>query len=171
MISAHSPWLAAHGKLWYDDKWYRYGWIVWPQALAALLVLWFWAAPSTSKTAQWGVPLDSNARAQQLTALRDTAKSDQQAMDKLDAAARGGEMVAQFYMGTLYDPDLKLSKLVAPGFDQSADWYSRAAKSRPSGRAQQSRAGLFDGKIYPRRLHPCLLLRAQTVTERARQRS
>jgi TPR repeat protein len=127
MISAHSPWLAAHGKLWYDDKWYRYGWIVWPQALAALLVLWFWAAPSTSKTAQWGVPLDSNARAQQLTSLRDTAKSDQQAMDKLEAAARGGEMTAQFYMGTLYDPDLKLSRIVAPGFDQSMDWYGKAA--------------------------------------------
>ena len=99
----------------------------WPQAFAALLVLWFWAAPSTSRTAQWGVPLDSNARVQQLTALRDTAKSDQQAMDKLEAAARGGEMVAQFYMGTLYDPDLKFSKLVTPGFDQAADWYSKAA--------------------------------------------
>src|ERR1700761_727522 len=36
-------------------------------------------------------------------------------------------MVAQFYMGTLYDPDLKMSKIVAPGFDRSADWYSRAA--------------------------------------------
>jgi TPR repeat protein len=127
MISAHSPWLAAHGRLWYDDKWYRYGWIVWPQALAALLVLWFWLGPTTSKSAQWGVPVDSNAHAQALTALRDTAKSDQQAMNRLEAEARGGEMVAQFYMGTLYDPDLKMSKIVTPGFDQAADWYSRAA--------------------------------------------
>ncbi len=127
MISAHSPWLAAHGKLWYDDKWYRYGWIVWPQALAALLVLWFWAAPSTSRTAQWGVPLDTNARSQQLAALRDASQTDQQSMGRLEAAARGGEMTAQFYMGTLYDPDLKLSKIVAASFDQSADWYSKAA--------------------------------------------
>lgn len=127
MIPAHSPWLAAHGKLWYDDKWYRYGWIVWPQALAALLVLWFWAAPSTSRTAQWGVPLDTNARSQQLAALRDASQTDQQSMGRLEAAARGGEMTAQFYMGTLYDPDLKLSKIVAASFDQSADWYSKAA--------------------------------------------
>jgi len=35
MIPIHSPWLAAHGKLWYDDRWYRFAWIVWPQALAA----------------------------------------------------------------------------------------------------------------------------------------
>jgi hypothetical protein len=41
MIPVYSSWLAAHGKLWYDDKWY------WPQALAAALVLLFWAMPST----------------------------------------------------------------------------------------------------------------------------
>ena len=97
MIPAHSPWLAAHGKLWYDDKWYRYGWIVWPQALAALPVLWFWAAPSTSRTAQWGVPLDTKARSQQLAALRDASQTEQQS-GRLEAAARGGEMTAQFYM-------------------------------------------------------------------------
>jgi hypothetical protein len=127
MIPTHSPWLAAHGRLWYDDKWYRYGWIIWPQALAAVLLLWLWAAPSTTRSAQWGVPVDSNTRSQQLATLRDTAKSDQQAMDRLEAAARGGEMSAQFYLGTLYDPDLKLSKVVAPSFDQSADWYAKAA--------------------------------------------
>jgi TPR repeat protein len=127
MISVHSPWLAAHGRLWYDDKWYRIGWIVWPQALAAVLVLWFWAMPSTSKTAQWGVPLDNNARYQQLLALRDNAKTDRAAMDTLEANARGGEMNAQFLLATLYDPDLKLSKIAPPNFDQAADWYSKAA--------------------------------------------
>jgi len=25
MIPVHSSWLSAHGKLWYDDKWYRLG--------------------------------------------------------------------------------------------------------------------------------------------------
>ena len=127
MISIHSPWLAAHGRLWYDEKLYRTAWIIWPQALAAVLVLWFWAMPSTTKTAQWGVPVDANAHYQQLLALRDTAKSDKAAMDRLEAEARGGDMNAQFFMATLYDPDLKFSTIVQPNFEQAADWYSRAA--------------------------------------------
>ena len=45
MSMLDSGWIAAHGKLWYDDKPYRFAWIVWPQALAAALVLWFWFAP------------------------------------------------------------------------------------------------------------------------------
>jgi hypothetical protein len=39
MPSAHSTWLPAHARLWYDDKWYRFAWLIWPQALAAVLVL------------------------------------------------------------------------------------------------------------------------------------
>jgi TPR repeat protein len=127
MISVHSPWLAAHGKLWYDDKWYRFAWILWPQAFAAVLVLWFWAMPSGSKMAQWAKPLDTAARYQQLLALRDSAKSSKPAMDTLERDARGGEMNAQFFLATLYDPDLKFSTVVPPDFDKAADWYGRAA--------------------------------------------
>lgn len=127
MISAYSPWLAAHGKLWYDDKWYRISWVVWPQALAAVLVLWFWLTPSTDiRTAPWAVPLDAGARYQQLLALRDSAKSDRKAMDTLELNARGGEMNAEFFAGTLYDPDLKLSTIVQPDFERAMDWYSKA---------------------------------------------
>jgi TPR repeat protein len=127
MISAYSPWLSAHGKLWYDDKWYRIAWIVWPQALAALVVLWFWAMPSTGKTARWGAPLDPATRADQLLAQRDTAKSSRAAMDTLERDASGGEMNAEFFLATLYDPDLKLSTIVKPDFDKAAGWYNRAA--------------------------------------------
>src|ERR1700709_958175 len=91
MIPVHSAWLAAHGKLWYDDKWYRYGWIVWPQALAAVVVLWFWAMASGVKSAQWAKPLEIGARGNQLSALRDTAKSSRPAMDTLERDALGGE--------------------------------------------------------------------------------
>jgi Domain of unknown function (DUF4189) len=128
MISAYSPWVAAHGKLWYDDKWYRIGWVVWPQALAAVLVLWFWLTPSTdNRTAQWAVPLDYNVRNQQLRALLEAAKSDKKAMDTLERDARGGEMDAQYVVGTLYDPDLKLSTVVQPNFDKAMEWYGKAA--------------------------------------------
>ena len=127
MISAYSPWLIAHGKLWYDDKWYRYAWIAWPQALAAVVVLWFWAMPSTGKNAQWAAPLDTATRASQLLALRDSAKSSRPAMDELERDASGGEMNAQFFLATLYDPDLKLSTIVQPNFDKAANWYGKAA--------------------------------------------
>ena len=127
MIPVYSAWLAAHGKLWYDDKWYRYAWILWPQALAILLVLWFWAAPSTGKHAQWAKPLDLTARADQLLKLRDAAKSSQQAMEALGRDAQGGEMLAQFFYATLYDPDFKLSTIVPPDIAKAVEWYSRAA--------------------------------------------
>ena len=128
MISPHSPWLSAHGKLWYDDKWYRYAWILWPQALAAVLVMWFWAMPSNrTATAQWAKPLDSSVRYQDLLTLRNAAKSSQPSMDALERDAHGGEMDAQFFLGTLYDPDLELSTIVAPDFAKAVEWYDKAA--------------------------------------------
>jgi hypothetical protein len=127
MIPVYSTWLAAHGKLWYDDRWYRYAWILWPQALAILLVLWLWATPSTVKHTQWAAPLDLNARTGQLLKLRDAAKSSQQAMDTLARDAQGGEMLAQFFYATLYDPNFKLSTIVQPDIAKTVEWYGRAA--------------------------------------------
>ena len=48
-------------------------------------------------------------------------------MDTLERDAHGGEMNAEFFLGTLYDPDLKLSTIVKPDFDKAIDWYNRAA--------------------------------------------
>lgn len=128
MISADSPWLGAHGKLWYDDKWYRAAWLVWPQAFAIGLALWLWVMPSPSgKNAQWAKPLDLAERTKQLQALRDSAKSSQPDMTKLEQAAKGGEPIAQFLYATLLDPDLKLSKIVAPDMAKAVDWYERSA--------------------------------------------
>jgi hypothetical protein len=126
--SIGSTWLAAHGKLWYDDKWYRLGWITWPQAFAAVALLWFWVTPSTTiKTAQWAKPIDLAARSRELLTLHDNAKSSQPAMDTLERAALGGESTAQFYYATLFDPDLRLSTITAPDVTKSTGWYSRAA--------------------------------------------
>ena len=127
MIPVNSAWFAAHGKLWYDDKWYRYAWIIWPQALAAVVVLWFWAMPSGVNGARWAKPLNSGARATQLSALRDTAKSSRSAMDTLERDALGGERTAQFYLATLYDPSFKLSTIVQPDIVKAVEWYAKAA--------------------------------------------
>ena len=127
MIPVHSTWLAAHGKLWYDEKWYRLAWVVWPQALAAALVLWFWAMPSTGRNAQWAKPVDGAARHSQLLALRDAAKSNRTSMDTLERDAIGGEALAQFFYATLLDPEFKLSTIVQPDIGKTVDWYGKAA--------------------------------------------
>ena len=129
MISAHSPWLAAHGKLWYDDKWYRYGWIVWPQALAvAAGAVVLGGALHQQDRAMGEAARQRRPQHQQLTALRDTAKTRQAGDGQAGtAAARGGEMLAQFFMGTLYDPDLKLSTIAQPDVTKAVGWYARGA--------------------------------------------
>jgi TPR repeat protein len=66
-------------------------------------------------------------RANQLLALRDAAKTSRPAMDTLERDARGGEAVAEFFYGTLFDPDFKLSTIVQPDPGKSMDWYGKAA--------------------------------------------
>jgi len=91
------------------------------------LVLWLWAMPSTGNNAQWAKPVDPGLRLNQLTALRDAAKTSKQAMDALERDARGGEMLAEFFYGTLFAPDLRLSTIVQPDVATAVDWYSKAA--------------------------------------------
>jgi hypothetical protein len=142
----NSPWVAAHGKLWYDDKPYRLAWIIWPQALAAALVLWFWFAPSaTTGSAQWAKPMDSNARVKQLFALRNDAKTNQSAMDALERAATGGEPIAQFYYATLFAPDLKLSSIVTPDANKAVGWYQRSASQGNQDSAANLAIGYYFG--------------------------
>jgi len=122
-----SNWVAAHGRLWYDDKWYRLAWVLWPQAFGILLMLWLWAMPSKPSELRWAKPVDPAVRAAELIRLRDAARSSQPAMDTLARDATGGEMLAQFFVATLYDPASKLSTIVQPDIGKAVDWYSRAA--------------------------------------------
>ena len=69
MTSAYSTWLSAHGRLWYDDKLYRAAWIAWPQALAAVMVLLFWAMPPSNRNVPWAKPVDANVRYNALRTL------------------------------------------------------------------------------------------------------
>lgn len=48
-------------------------------------------------------------------------------METLGRDARSGEMLAQFYYATLFDPHFKLSTIVQPSIGKAVDWYSRAA--------------------------------------------
>jgi hypothetical protein len=128
MAAVSSTWLSAHGKLWYDDTWYRLAWVVWPQALGVVLIMFLWAMPASVGNVPWARPMDGKERAQQLLALRDTAKSNQTAMGTLERDARSGEMQAQFFYATLFDPDFKMSTIVKPDIGKAIDWYSLAAR-------------------------------------------
>lgn len=123
----HSTWLESHGRLWYDDRWYRLAWLLWPQALLAALVLLLWVMPPGTKNAPWGKPVDHSARMTELMNLRDKAKSDQSAMEQLQQIARGGEADAQFYYATLFDPQFKNSTIVQPDIGNAVEWYWKAA--------------------------------------------
>jgi len=127
MTSTRSTWLSAHGRLWYDDKWYRLAWLIWPQALAAVLVLLLWAMPASNRNVPWAKPVDTDARNKALLALRDSAKSNRQAMDALEREALTGDMRAQFLYATLFDPYYKLSTIVQPDIGKTVDWYSKGA--------------------------------------------
>ena len=58
MSAKTASWLSAHGRLWYDDPWYRLAWIVWPQALGLLLFVSLWLNYPTAQTfIPWAKPV------------------------------------------------------------------------------------------------------------------
>ncbi|MDR3466069.1 MAG: tetratricopeptide repeat protein [Xanthobacteraceae bacterium] len=49
--------IPAHGKLWYDDPWYRAAWLALPQAAALFVVGWAWLArPAAPGDVPWAKP-------------------------------------------------------------------------------------------------------------------
>lgn len=173
MISTHSSLLSAHGRLWYDDRWYRVAWLIWPQALAAILVLLLWAVPASNRNVPWAKPVDTDARNKALFALRDSAKTSRQAMDALEREALTGDMFAQFYYATLFDPFFKLSTIVQPDIAKTVDWYSKSASQGDQGaignlamtyaRGVHVRQDLTRACTYARRLTPVVFADALSL--------
>jgi TPR repeat protein len=121
--------LPRHADLWFDDPWYRAAWLVWPQAITALAILWLMVlTPAREPFARWAQPAISQARWAELDGKRNLAKTSQAAMADLADMANAGDPIAQFYLGTLYDPELKFSQLVAPDVNKAIDLYGKAAQ-------------------------------------------
>lgn len=57
MNANRASWLSAHGKLWYDDRWYRIAWILWPQALGLLLFVGLWLHHPGQGAIPWARPV------------------------------------------------------------------------------------------------------------------
>jgi len=103
MSTRTASWLQAHGRLWYDDVWYRAAWIVGPQAIA-MLVLLGWLSWIQS-TVQWGKPTQGPAEqpTEQVDALgpcTSATDNNQRISACSDAIASGrlrGDDLAQAY--------------------------------------------------------------------------
>jgi TPR repeat protein len=120
--------MSSHGRLWYDDPIYRASWIIAPQCIFLVLLVWMFGASPRSPSVPWGKPsVPSPAQEQELISLRDHANTSRDAMTKLEGMAATGDPLANFYMGTLYDPVFKLSKIVSPDVDKSISYYQVAA--------------------------------------------
>jgi uncharacterized protein len=140
---------AARNALWSDDPWYRLSWFIWPLSVISLVAGWliFHGAPAgTGSGAPWAVPAEQTLSAQETDALRDRAKTDAEAFERLKRLADSGDRNAQFSLGTLYDPEFNFSKLTAPDINQAIAWYTKAAEQGHA--AAQSNLGLifYNGK-------------------------
>jgi uncharacterized protein len=122
---------AAHGALWSGDPWYRRSWFIWPLAMALLAAGWltFHGAPAgPDSQAPWAVPAQEALSPNDMDMLRDSAKTDVAAFERLKTLAASGDRNAQFSLGTLYDPYANFSKLTNPDVNQAIAWYTKAAE-------------------------------------------
>lgn len=96
-----------HSTYWSHDRWYSRAWIVGPQAIALLLAGWLLAGPSLHsemRQSAWGTPMTFEQLDDEMRLLRDKATVDSSSLEKLIQLARHGQPIANFYVGTLYDP-------------------------------------------------------------------
>jgi tetratricopeptide (TPR) repeat protein len=74
MSANTGSWRAAHGKLWYDDPWYRAAWIVWPQAVGLLLFVLLWLfQPGSQSFIPWAKPVVETPRSSPPPAVKEPA--------------------------------------------------------------------------------------------------
>lgn len=116
---------AAHGRIWASDPRYRLAWYVWPLSASVVAAgLLLTGVPGSPPTGDWSKPYDQSAT--DMDALRDAAKTDLAARDRLKRLAEAGDPGAQFGYATLFDPYLKYTD--TPDLPTAMDWYLKAAK-------------------------------------------
>jgi len=115
---------SAHGLNWAFDNRYRWAWYFWPQAVAVLAAAWLLAGmPDVIPHGEWSKPAETAGA--QMDSLRDSAKTDTGARERLKRLADAGDPFAQFSYGTLFDPVFKLTDF--PDINTALEWYLKAA--------------------------------------------
>jgi Tfp pilus assembly protein PilF len=86
MSTNTGSWLAAHGRLWYDDPWYRAAWIVWPQAVGLLVFVSVWLfQPGGQGFMPWAKPVAGTPPIIQTPPITQTPPIAQTPAQKTDA--------------------------------------------------------------------------------------
>jgi tetratricopeptide (TPR) repeat protein len=83
--------MPAHGKLWYEDPWYRASWFVLPQAAALLVVGWTWLSrPNAAGDLPWTKPAErwESKPAEQKKEAAPAPEPSQQPVDRTPPLAR-----------------------------------------------------------------------------------
>jgi TPR repeat protein len=115
---------SAHGLNWAFDNRYRWAWYIWPQTIAVLAAAWLLGSmPDVMPRGGWSKPAETAGA--QMDQLRDSAKKDSAARDRLKRLADAGDPFAQFSYGTLFDPIFKLTDF--PDINTALEWYLKAA--------------------------------------------
>jgi TPR repeat protein len=116
---------AAHGANWAVDSRYRWAWYVWPQAASVVAAVWLLAGvPSSIPGGAWAKPEQDAGVA--MDQLRDAAKTDPAARERLKKLAEAGDPFAEFSYATLFDPTLKYTNTLDA--KTALEWYVKAAK-------------------------------------------
>ena len=115
---------SAHGLNWAFDNRYRWAWYIWPQTVAVLAAAWLLAGmPDVVPHGGWSKPAEQAA--EQMDQLRDAAKKDPAARERLKRLAEAGDPFAQFSYATLFDPILKYTDTL--DINTALEWYLKAA--------------------------------------------
>lgn len=85
-----------------------------------------------------------------MIALRNQAITNRDAMSKLERIAGSGDALANFYLGTLYDPALNMSKLVSPDIARSIQYYEVSAQGG-NGDAQNNLVNFYSDARFGRK--------------------
>jgi hypothetical protein len=62
--------------------------------------------------------------------LRNQAEHSPAALQQLERQASTGDRAAQYYLGTLYDPSLKLGRAEASDWNRALYWYQNVVQSQ-----------------------------------------
>lgn len=123
--------LMRHGALWRSDARYRWAWLVWPQLAGLLAIGWLFATPHVNQPpvapGTWIHPIHPPEETAALKQLRDQAVADPGARAQLEQKANAGNSLAQFYMGTLFDPKLPFASAAPDKIGEAIAWYRKAA--------------------------------------------
>jgi TPR repeat protein len=115
---------SAHGLNWNFDPRYRWAWYIWPQTVAVLAAAWLLAGmPDLVPQGEWSKPAETAGA--QMDQLRDAAKTDLAARDRLKRLAEAGDPFAQFSYATLFDPIFNFTN--TPDINAAMEWYLKAA--------------------------------------------